>query len=101
MTSDDTLRSALAADEQVNRSRRTLVEVVETPGTEGNRVTALHNGCQIFPAMFGAIRSAEHTIDFLTFVYWKGEIGTEMGEALCHRAKAGVRVRVLLDAWGS
>ena len=101
MTSDDTPRSALAADEQVSRSRRTLEGVVGIPGTEGNRVTALHNGCEIFPAMLGAIRGAEHTIDFLTFVYWKGQIGTEVAEAPCRRAKVGVRVRVLLDAWGS
>ena len=101
MTSDDTLRSELAADEQVSRSRRTLEGVVGIPATEGNCVTALHNGCESFPAMLGAIRGAEHTIDFLTFVYWKGQIGTEVAEALCGRAKAGVRVRVLLDAWGS
>jgi cardiolipin synthase len=101
MTSDNTLRSALAADEQVSRSRRTLEGVVGIPATEGNCVTALHNGCESFPAMLGAIRGAEHTIDFLTFVYWKGQIGTEVAEALCRRAKAGVRVRVLLDAWGS
>jgi cardiolipin synthase len=51
--------------------------------------------------MLGTIRGAEHTIDFLTFVYWKGQIGTGVAEALCRRAKAVVRVRVLLDAWGS
>jgi cardiolipin synthase len=101
MTSDDTLRSAVAGDEQVSRSRRTLEGVVGIPATEGNRVTVLHNGCEIFPAMLGAIRGAEHTIDLLTFVYWKGQIGTEIAEALCHRANAGIRVRVLLDAWGS
>jgi cardiolipin synthase len=64
-------------------------------------VSVLHNGCEIFPAMLEAIRGAEYAIDFLTFVYWKGEIGTEVADALCRRAKAEVHVRVLLDAWGS
>ncbi|MGH8978212.1 MAG: phospholipase D-like domain-containing protein, partial [Acidimicrobiia bacterium] len=43
----------------------------------------------------------EHTIDLLTFVYWNGEIGSEFARRLGERAAAGVRVRVLLDAWGA
>jgi cardiolipin synthase len=37
----------------------------------------------------------------LTFVYWKGEVGERFAEALAERARAGVRVRVLLDGWGA
>ena len=44
--------------------------------------------------MLEAIAAAENTIDFLTFVYWKGEVGTRFARALCDRAKAGVRVRL-------
>ena len=83
------------------RIRRTLEGVLGVPATEGNRVRVLRNGDQIFPAMLEAIDQAEHTIDFLTFVYWTGQVGEEFGRHLCDRAKAGVRVRVLLDAWGS
>ena len=43
---------------------------------------------------------AEHSIDLLTFVYWHGDIGTRFAQALAERARAGVRVRVLLDALG-
>jgi cardiolipin synthase len=93
--------STLSPDELMSRARRALEGVVGIPATEGNRVTVLHNGCEIFPAMLDAIRGAEYAIDFLTFVYWKGEIGTEMADALSRRAQGGVRVRVLLDAWGS
>ena len=50
------------------------------PATEGNRIDVLRNGDEIFPAMLDAIEQAEHTIDFLTFVYWEGEIGTEFAE---------------------
>ncbi len=101
MTARNTLSPTVATDDPIARARRTLEGVVGIPATEGNRITVLHNGDEIFPAMLDAIADAEHTIDFLTFVYWKGEIGTEMAEALCLRAKAGVRVRVLLDAWGA
>ena len=67
----------------------------------GNRVTALCNGDEIFPAMLKAIRSAERTITFETFIYWSGEIGKAFGAALEERARAGVKVHVLLDWVGT
>jgi cardiolipin synthase len=101
VTNEENAIEAPVPDELAIRARRTLEGVIGVPATEGNRVTVLRNGCEIFPAMLDAIRCAEHTIDFLTFVYWKGDIGEELAEALGGRAEAGVRVRVLLDAWGS
>jgi len=67
----------------------------------GNRVQAFHNGVQIFPAMLEAIRGACHTITFETYIYWSGEIGREFSDALCERARAGVKVHVMLDWAGS
>ncbi|HET9600341.1 MAG TPA: phospholipase D-like domain-containing protein [Acidimicrobiales bacterium] len=87
--------------DSVARVRRTLEGVLGVPATEGNAITVLRNGDEIFPAMLDAIDRAQHTLDFLTFVYWAGDIGKEVGDHLAERASAGVRVRVLLDAWGS
>jgi cardiolipin synthase A/B len=67
----------------------------------GNQVRELVNGEQIFPAMLEAIRGAQRTISFETFIYWSGEIGREFAEALAERAKAGVKVHVLLDWVGA
>jgi cardiolipin synthase len=67
----------------------------------GNRVQALHNGDEIFPAMLQAIRGARRTVLFETFIYWSGEIGDEFAQALSERARAGVNVHVLLDWLGS
>jgi cardiolipin synthase len=68
---------------------------------EGNRVETLLNGDQIFPAMLQAIGSARSTITFETYIYWSGDIGRKFAEALSERARAGVKVHVLLDAVGS
>lgn len=85
-------------DEQFERSMGSLLQ----PNIyAGNKVTPLINGDQIFPAMLGAIRSARKTITFETFIYWSGEIGKEFAEAICERAKAGVKVHVLLDWLGT
>ena len=67
----------------------------------GNRITALQNGGEIFPAMLAAIRGARQTITFETYIYWSGEVGKKFSEALCERARAGVKVHVLLDAVGT
>ncbi|MDQ6724587.1 MAG: phospholipase D-like domain-containing protein, partial [Actinomycetota bacterium] len=88
-------------DDRTRRYRRALEGLIGVPATEGNQVDVLRNGDRIFPAMVAAIRAATSTVDFLTFVYWQGSIGREVAEALTERAAAGVRVRVLLDAFGA
>lgn len=71
---------------------------VLTPGlVPGNRVEALINGDEIFPAMLSAIGSAQQTITFETYIYWSGSIGREFAAALRERAQAGVKVHILLD----
>ena len=69
--------------------------------SSGNKVTELLNGDQIFPAMLAAIRSAQKTITFETYIYWSGDIGKTFADALAERARAGVKVHVLLDWVGS
>ena len=67
----------------------------------GNKATELIDGDQIFPAMLEAIRGAKKTILFETYIYWSGGIGDEFAEALSERARAGVKVHVLIDWVGS
>jgi len=67
----------------------------------GNKVNALQNGDEIFPRMLAAIRTARHTITFETYIYWSGSTGDEFADALIERARAGVRVHVMLDWLGS
>ncbi|MEH0508645.1 phospholipase D-like domain-containing protein [Streptomyces scabiei] len=86
---------------RVTRIRRRLERLIGVAATEGNTLTALRNGDEIFAAMLTAIRRAAHTVDMMTFVYWRGDIAREFAEALAERARAGVRVRLLLDGFGS
>ncbi|MFH9549462.1 phosphatidylserine/phosphatidylglycerophosphate/cardiolipin synthase family protein [Streptomyces sp. NPDC017435] len=88
-------------EERAVRIRRRLERLIGIAATEGNTLTALRNGDEIFPAMLARIRSAEHTVDMMTFVYWRGDIAREFARALADRAQAGVRVRLLLDGFGS
>ena len=88
------------AEERRRRLRRRLERLIGIAATEGNALVPLRNGDEIFPAMLESIRSAEHTVDMMTFVYWRGAIAREFAEALADRARAGVRVRLLLDGFG-
>ncbi|GAA1933460.1 hypothetical protein GCM10009837_69090 [Streptomyces durmitorensis] len=59
-------------DERARRARRRLERLIEVAATEGNALVPLRNGDEIFGAMLEGIRSARHTVDMMTFVYWKG-----------------------------
>ena len=67
----------------------------------GNEIQALHNGDEIFPAMLDAVANARRTITFETYIYWSGSIGERFAAALIERARAGVKVHVMLDWLGS
>jgi cardiolipin synthase len=87
-----------AGDPQFVRSMGSLLGPGIVPG---NTVQGLRNGDEIFPAMLAAIRSAKRTVCFETFIYWSGSVGREFADAFCERARAGVKVHVVLDWVGS
>jgi cardiolipin synthase len=73
-------------------------------GTEmvpGNTARLLENGDRIFPEMLAAIARAERSINLEIYIFDHGVIATRVAEALAERARAGVEVRILVDAWGS
>ena len=81
--------------------RQAMYALTGEPLVAGNRVDILENGDEIFPAMLSAVRAARETITMETYIYWDGEIGRTFAEALADRARAGVEVKLILDAVGS
>ena len=67
---------------------------------DGNSVEVLENGAY-FDVLFQEIRSAKLTVHFETYLWTDGILGRRLAEALAERARAGVKVRVLLDAAGT
>lgn len=84
-----------------NQYRYILENTLGIPFTENNSIEVLVNGDEIFPAMLEAIENAEKQIDFLTFVYWYGNIAERFAEALAKKANEGLQVRVILDCYGA
>jgi len=77
--------------------RREVGSLLGPSVVSGNHVVAYNNGEEIFPAMLDAIRSAEHSINFETYIYWSGDVGREFAEAFAERARAGVKVNIIID----
>ncbi|MFD7817426.1 phosphatidylserine/phosphatidylglycerophosphate/cardiolipin synthase family protein [Streptomyces sp. NPDC059785] len=92
---------AAESQRRKQRLRRRLERLIGVAATEGNELVPLRNGDEIFPAMLDAVRAAEHTVDMMTFVYWRGRIARDFAAALADRARAGLRVRLLLDGFGA
>lgn len=80
---------------------RAMSNLLGPPLVEGNEIKALQNGDQIFPAMLEAIRSAEKSVTLETYIFWAGEIGRGFVDAFCERARAKVKVHVIMDWFGS
>ena len=85
-------------DPQFHRELGAMLGPATVPG---NRIENLENGEQIFPAMLEAVRSAQRTINFETYIYWSGRVGKQFADVLSERARAGVKVNVLVDWVGS
>ena len=102
-TPDQTVEHPIAHryDTRDPRFLTTMTHLLGPPVVPGNRVTALLNGDQAFPAMLEAIRSAEHSITLEAYIFWPGTVGTMFAEALAERARAGVATHLILDGVGS
>ena len=65
---------------------------------------ALHlhtDGRAALAALWQTVEGAQHSIDLSTVIIGRDAIGFELIERLCAKARAGVRVRLLLDGLGS
>ena len=80
---------------------RATEAITSAPIARGNDIELFINGDEIFPALLATMHGARRSLNFLTYLYWSGEIAGQVATALCERARAGVEVNVLLDAVGS
>ena len=66
----------------------------------GGRARLLNNGDEIFPALLADVRSAQHSVNWLAYIWEPGRCSDQVFAALVERARAGVEVRVMLDGLG-
>ena len=75
--------------------------MAQAPLPTPDRITLLAGGREAFPRMLHAIREARQSVHLEVYHLAREGIGDQFREALSHAALRGVRVRVILDGWGS
>src|SRR6185295_19012272 len=84
---------------KIGEALPTLAGLTESTVYDGNKATLYQNGA-VFPAMLEDIARATKSVHLETFVWCEGELEDRFVEALCERARAGTKVRMLRDAVG-
>ncbi|MBA3848683.1 MAG: cardiolipin synthase [Opitutus sp.] len=70
------------------------------PPVGGNRVEFVTSGEDAYHRLEHSIREAKHTIHLMTFILSRDAVGRRLVKLLAHRARDGVKVRLLLDSLG-
>ncbi|WP_144631420.1 cardiolipin synthase ClsB [Bordetella genomosp. 13] len=68
---------------------------------DGNSVRLLQNGADFFPALCGAIDRAQSSVHLETYIFIPDRTGRRVLESLEAAVRRGVKVRVVLDGFGS
>lgn len=82
-------------------AERAFARAAGAPLITGNSVRLLKDACENYPAWLNAIRTAQHTIHFESYIIHDDEQGDLFAAALAERARAGVRVRLIYDWMGA
>ncbi len=87
-------------DDSIEELIPSLAGLSLSGAVNGNSVEIFENGA-FFDVLIGEINAAKRSVHFESFLWKEGVLGTRVADALSGRARAGVEVRVLLDATGS
>ena len=77
-----------------------IIGLTQSSLVAGNRVVVLENGDQFFPALLRDVAAARQSVHIESYIWWQGDICNQLANALAAKARAGVEVRLLVDASG-
>jgi cardiolipin synthase len=80
---------------------RELEALVSSHAAPNTLIEPLPNGVNFYEAEIQAIAQARKSINWVAYIFAKGEIARRMVDALAERARAGVEVNLVIDALGS
>jgi cardiolipin synthase A/B len=70
-------------------------------GTGSTAFRWLRTGEEVFAAILGAIKEARHSVRLEMYIFHSSPLADELRATLAHAAGHGVKVQVMIDAWGS
>lgn len=89
----------------VNENASELAKIAQSttglPPTTATSLQWLVDGGNAYPAIIQAVQQARDHVHLLYYIFTPEQNGTALRDALVERARAGVQVRLLIDAIGS
>jgi cardiolipin synthase len=80
---------------------RVLSTLLGTPVQSIAHMVVLREGPELYRRQIAAIGNARHSVHLEAYIFHPGHAADAIVNALCLRARAGVKVRVMIDAVGS
>jgi cardiolipin synthase A/B len=93
-------RFEIDSDAPLDALLPSLVALSHGSLVDGNAVEVIENGA-FFDAVLEDMRAAENSIHFETYIWEDGEAAGRLAAAMREKARSGVAVRLLVDAFGS
>ena len=90
----------IECDAAIHELMPTLAGLTVGTAVAGNSAAVLENGV-FFDVLIDRIQAARASVHLETFLWKDGVLGRRVADTLINRARAGLKVRVLLDAEGS
>jgi cardiolipin synthase A/B len=80
---------------------RMLVNDSRLPLSVNNKVRALLNGEEKFPAVIAALETARHHIHIEYYIFEEGQVADSIRDVLIRKSDEGVEIRIMYDDFGS
>lgn len=87
-------------DARIASVARAADNLARRPLLAGNRVEALRDGSEAYPAMLEAIAQARRRVYLTTYIFQCDRIGARFTAALAAARERGVEVKVVIDGFG-
>lgn len=88
-------------DLRLHQVARLVAATSDFPVSSATRMRLLTGGAATFDAIAEAVRAARHHVHLEYYIYEPDRTGTALRDLLVEKARAGVAVRLLIDALGS
>lgn len=83
-----------------DKFERILAKLADSSLYKHSSIEVLSNGENFYEAELQAIAKAEHSVNIEAYIFQKGKVTRRFLDVLTERAKAGVKVNIVLDAIG-
>ncbi|MDA1074266.1 MAG: phosphatidylserine/phosphatidylglycerophosphate/cardiolipin synthase family protein [Proteobacteria bacterium] len=84
-----------------NERLRMLSAVLATPIQPIESVQLINEGAELYQCQVKTVSTAQHSVHCEAYIFRAGDAADALLQALCERARNGVRVRVMIDGIGS